>query len=264
MLGRYVDLGNPMAAHPHNAGRVCWLYGLPNPYTGGAYWRDLTPKRNHGTLTGAVTWCPVDQGTGIAITPTGAKRISTAATVAGAAGFTVSGTFKASTFGTGGFGYNVLFGFTTPSYHFLAVNSSRNFSIWGAGSNFGSFPNDGGWHRIVWTHLAGSDAVYVDGVLAGTTTSVHSDTAPLYVGNRSDADQAWDGRIADVSVWARRLSASDVAADYVESRHGYPRSLSRWDRGKQLLGGSYTSPPPPPPPGQPYYYTLLAGNGGRF
>ncbi|MFQ6030232.1 MAG: LamG-like jellyroll fold domain-containing protein, partial [Dehalococcoidia bacterium] len=104
-----------------------------------------------------------------------------------------------------------------------------SFSRWNGASGKWRFTSDdgesllGGWHHLVVTYDYSSTAndpmMYLDGVLvaevredqtpAGTPSS---DTSPLVLGNDTDQDRTFDGRLDDVQIYNRVLSESEVVS----------------------------------------------------
>jgi hypothetical protein len=82
------------------------------------------------------------------------------------------------------------------------------------------------WAHVVATYDANSDAnvpiIYVNGVSQTVTESGTTptgtwrgiDTEACYIGNRQAGTGAWEGNLADVAVWNKILSPSDVLALY--------------------------------------------------
>jgi hypothetical protein len=79
--------------------------------------------------------------------------------------------------------------------------------------------DDGSWHHVVGTSSTTSGTrLYVDGVLVGSDLAPNVYTGldgfgnPMAIGANPDASgRAWDGKIDDVGVWNRTLSASEVS-----------------------------------------------------
>jgi hypothetical protein len=83
------------------------------------------------------------------------------------------------------------------------------------------------WRRELITYDYGSDAndpaVYVDGVSIGAPTetsipsgTLNTDTTTLRIGNRTAVDRAWDGALAEVTIWNRILSSTEITQDYTD------------------------------------------------
>jgi len=78
-------------------------------------------------------------------------------------------------------------------------------------------PTAGVWHDLVARSSGTSFDLYVDGVLAASTTyslPLESSPMPLLIGRRNSDDGrdfSIDGRIDDVAIWNRALSATEIA-----------------------------------------------------
>jgi len=105
------------------------------------------------------------------------------------------------------------------------ANANNASYAGGAGDlNSGVNIRDAAWHHIVVTTTeGGATQIYVDGALEGTnngpasiglsdlenTNGVAND---LFIGNHSeDNARQWDGRIDDIGIWNRALTASEVS-----------------------------------------------------
>jgi hypothetical protein len=85
----------------------------------------------------------------------------------------------------------------------------------------GSVPSTGTWYHVAATWTSGDYIrLYVNGELSATSGSTYSGTLALgsgthYIGKYSgDALRAWDGRIAEVAIFSRALSATELAGRY--------------------------------------------------
>ena len=120
----------------------------------------------------------------------------------------------------------------------------------------------GGWHHVVATYngagVIGTTGIeiYVDGVNTNATTqgsdlgygSMQPTTASVIIGSHdhSSDSYAFEGYIAEVAVWNRRLHQDDVAALYGTSKAGAFRlvrdfSQKAIDNDTRLLGSSTRS-----------------------
>jgi hypothetical protein len=90
MLGRYIDLGNPVErGHPINRGIASWWLGMPGQQ--GAYLRDIAGG-SHGTLTNGPSWKAGQQAPFVSLSLDGSDdHVSLGAPTSGA-GLNVSGT----------------------------------------------------------------------------------------------------------------------------------------------------------------------------
>lgn len=231
---RQIDLGNPVAGHPLNYGRVLWLYGLSNN-SGGRTWFDLRGAYP-GTLTNGPTWEATGRGdAGLLCSAAAAAGAGSGAALPSAfalpatGDFTAAAWFRTSTAAeqvilSNNNGQSGRFDFKAASLSsgtyrlFVFLNSGASLTLFGATAT-----NDGLWHRGALTRAANTWTLYLDGRADGTTTnggSVNTTTA-FRVGLRPMTQQGLTGAVADVGVWTRALSADEVWSDYVWSRGGY-------------------------------------------
>jgi hypothetical protein len=70
------------------------------------------------------------------------------------------------------------------------------------------------WQHVALVHQDDSVKVYLNGNLEIETQSKgsRSNTVPLFIGGRSDNDSNWEGRMDEVAVFDRALSAKEVSA----------------------------------------------------
>ncbi|HVY41144.1 MAG TPA: LamG domain-containing protein [Polyangia bacterium] len=80
----------------------------------------------------------------------------------------------------------------------------------------GTTPTDGGWHHLAFTYDGTTNALYLDGALAGTSTTGHSGAAAT-VANLGSYDGAHElmaagGGVDDVRIYNRPLNATEISA----------------------------------------------------
>lgn len=230
MLKGAINLGQPInRSHPLNRGLNCWHMSLPGR-TGGNRILDLVNK-NHGTLTNGPTW--------------------------------QSGAGRPGSFGSIGFdGSNDYIGFSQLSFstdvtvscwvtwsslarHCLFQNGNAAFSLGGSGTSiFWGFnvlstllstsftPTLDQWYHFVATQSATSPypaVIYKDGLqlTSGNTSAFVADGSVHYWGNYSFTSGFHAGKMDDMRVWDRVLSADEVAALRFDSLTGYQQTLNR-------------------------------------
>lgn len=247
-MSRYVDIGDAVNwASPLNRGLVSWWMALPGQQRG-LYFRDLC-GRNHGTLTNGPTWQgAMGRPGGSGAIDFGGLATSQSVVVSSSASLpttlvTVSAWVSADVWETTAGQY--------PGIVFRRVAGSNNG--WWIGTNGdsdyveftthdGTFRSAnvgysaaglsaGNWNLLCGTCDATNVTLYINGVqkaqVAGGITAPSSQD--VYIGrNNADAD-TFDGRIDDVRLWNRALSASEVSALYHASRTGYQNELN-WRR----------------------------------
>ena len=94
---------------------------------------------------------------------------------------------------------------------------------------YGSYSEDTDWHHIVGTLRDGTNTLYYDGVAVASVGSVgaldDADNEEIVIGADSDTaspEHAWNGQIANVKIYNRGLSATEVLHNYnaLKSRFG--------------------------------------------
>ena len=74
----------------------------------------------------------------------------------------------------------------------------------------------GVWHHIAGTYDGNEVVLYVDGLevaSAPRSGQIATNNSALNLGNRANADRAFDGSIDEVRIWDRALTASEIAAN---------------------------------------------------
>ncbi len=192
---------------------------------GGSTALDSTANGNDGTLLNGPTW---DSGSAVgdfAIDFAGdAANSNRVVTVADDASLDFNGDFTVS------FWYNATASPVGSTRMIGSHDGSSGFSVFADGSNDvnfyieGSsnfaidtftlgFEADGQWHHIAATKDSSGIQLYVDGVaggvLAGTYGTINP-VAPLTIGGESATISDFEGKLDDVRVYTRALSATDV------------------------------------------------------
>lgn len=90
------------------------------------------------------------------------------------------------------------------------------------------------WTHVTWVHGQGVLALYINGVLVGSTASGNTTdlTGAVYLGRGYLFQVPWQGAFDDVRFYSRALSAPEIFALYHESLQGYP-GLLRWQEYPQ-------------------------------
>jgi len=111
----------------------------------------------------------------------------------------------------------------------------------------GSGYNDGAWHHIAWSIGPPNATLYVDGVPAGTSSSVGAAATfnwgafPARIGaNAVGTAVFFGGNLDDVSIYSRALSATEILALCRESSAGYPECLRWLGRRSYFVPGAAT------------------------
>ncbi len=226
---RLIDLGNPVADHPLNRGRVQWLLPVPQ-WAAGLTWQDLG-KRYPGTLAGGCGW----DAERVAISAN-AHRVESAPSSNGSASWSlqVDAVVLPATADSGavfGRAYNSAEGF---AYYRTATGRLDYYE--GGSLRFstatGSVPT-GTRLRLLLTRAGTAATVYADGVAVGSGSispggAVALTGNPMRVGQDTGGSNAARLQVYGVSVWDRALSAAEAAAESDQARRGYPDLLRRY------------------------------------
>lgn len=229
-------------ASPLNRGLVAWWLALPQGGKGNTFF-DICGK-NHGTLTNGPTWGgslgrPGGHG---ALDFDGSNDYVNLGT-----GLDQNGELTASAW------FNSRVAAGSDQRHIISNSASGGsdndyiieFSrtagklscVWGGNliltATTAVATNE--WHHAVLVRSGASSnwtvTIYLDGKSDGSTTSAvnpNGSSAQTAIGAIGAGNaRFWNGRLDDVRLWAKALSAADVAALYNDSRYGYPTTLNR-------------------------------------
>jgi hypothetical protein len=117
---------------------------------------------------------------------------------------------------------------TNRNYFFMCNSSNQfNFSCFGltdttvlSSTTFSA----GNWYHLIGTYDGARLKLYINGVLetneASTGTINNTDVSFTIGARESGMDRHWDGGIANVGVWSKALSSTEVSAIYTLGRHG--------------------------------------------
>ena len=119
----------------------------------------------------------------------------------------------------------IVFGTATAGNSFLlgADDDGAGTAVWrfsghGLGNLDGTSAIDlGEWHHVVATYDgAGIVSLYVNGVLEGTkdVTSIDTKMGVAFIGSTIAQTVFWDGRVDEVAIWNRSLSADEILQHY--------------------------------------------------
>jgi hypothetical protein len=224
--------------HPLNRGRVQWLSGLPG-FGVGPVAHDLTGNRNHGVLAAGATWGYGPPGVR-AVVMNGTDDHVSFTQVGVSNGVTIAAWVYATALsGRQGVCHN--------GKVFLGTNGTTiewwpntDTTVVSAGSIA-----TGRWYRLLATQAGTSYAVYLDGNVTGSGTTVGlngSAEATTCWGKFNGTTWPWVGSYTDMSIWRRGVSAAEAWAEYDQSRRGYPDLLRRvssrvWSFGYDTGGG---------------------------
>jgi len=242
MLGKYIDIGNPISDHDDNIGQIMWLPGF-SPYTRGPKWFDITKLTAGGTLNNSPPWRRVGKKSGI--TFNGTSHYVSTPDISYSGGLTVAATIRYDS--------------DTGAYRPLIVkwNEVANRS-WGLAQSSGTVrwldTSDGNYsagrditdttalsvgraYRIVVSYDNNAGAkIYKDGVQVAS----HSNTGTLFTTTATpriggiETGYQFGGvgniysacGISDIIIYGKPVSLSWIARDYQQSLN-YPEYDSR-------------------------------------
>ena len=110
-------------------------------------------------------------------------------------------------------------GGNTSGYQFYMNGTGNTISFHTSGSaiNGGTAMSASAWHHVVVTRTSGVLNLYVDGSFDATAVAnTHSISTSLSdaIGGKSDGTAGFNGKIDEVSIWLRGISASEVSKLY--------------------------------------------------
>lgn len=251
---KYSDLVNK--SHPLNRDLVSWWLTLPTRR--GNTWRDLMNK-NHGTLTNNPTWCGSSNRLGGwgSLTLNGTNNYVSV-------GDKASLEFSAGSSLFFSFWINISSSADISQHPMIIAKADSSPSTWyivrvwnngkivldikdGSanrvefGSAVGANPaiNDGKWHFVTTGINSNNDTAYIfiNGVQKATTSAASIvgtlgvNDNPLFIGADSTGGAAarfLPGRLDDIRIYNRALSATEIKQLYNESRKGYFNLLNRF------------------------------------
>ena len=198
----------------------------------GTIWTDLSGNGNNGTLTNGPTFDSDNKGS---ISFDGADdyvNIPSNSTIALTGDMTVCAWVYLNNLS----GYNAIVGKTNGGYpnpYDMYTNpSSGTVSFFrGDGSSFGySISNTGvspnAWQHVSVTMTSTTATHYLNGQADGSNTlsaTITDGGGALYVGSRADFVTKMNGRISNLLMYNRGLTASEIAQNYnaLKGRFGY-------------------------------------------
>lgn len=234
------DVSNPVNYGSQlNQGLVAWYLAAPN-MPRGLTWRDMCGV-NDGTLTNGPIWV----GGGVRPGGWGALSLDGSNDGVNCGGLTISTGFltlslwmNPSSTSRGdlvtkwnngvatGDQYNLLYGNTGVKPQ-LYVSSGASTGTSGVGS---AVLSQGTWYFITAVYDGTVAYVYLNGLLQASSTiglTMNSVTGQtLWVGRNAVSDGYYSGKLDDVRIYNRALSAAEVFALYDASQTGYQNELN--------------------------------------
>ena len=194
--------------------------GNTSSYPGsGTTWTDLSGSGNNGTLTNGPTYSSDNGGTIVFDGSDDLVSISDSSSIDVTPTVTISAWINPSGFGENNYGRIID---SNDSYRFFLNNSTVTSGIryWPNVGNVITVANCvtlDEWANFVVVHSGSNLTIYKNGVSIETFTGM--DTLPstssgLTIGNSSVGDRAFEGKISQVLVYNKALTAAEVAQNY--------------------------------------------------
>ena len=251
MLGRYIDLGNPVADHPLNRGLVGWWLCLPGSAAGSRYF-DLCGN-HHGTLVNGPVWKTGRHAVLAIETSAAASSHVNCGTIRGLDGSSAATlsawVYHPSSSVTVGLGGAA--GGTGGGWRFSCYWHTDNYIYVSAESTAAAYGyvqrTETGWHHLIVAYdgaglsNGGKLQLYFDGVAQSMSfysaipNSLGNPVCPFKIGQ--DSNNRYSGGLySDVRIYPNRwLSASDAWLLYDQSLRGHPGTLRRYARTAYLF-----------------------------
>lgn len=258
-----IDLGSPVErGHPLNRGKLAWWLALPGQ-TGGPVLSDLFGRRP-GTLSAAPNR-PVWGGTG---RPGGLGQLTLAGNASSYVdcapmGASLAGLQHVSaacwTDRVPGTNFGLGQGLDGQRFSLLWSTDDRIYVEVESGGAF-SYPSAGvaasGWHRLLLSYDGTASglarlSLYLDGEPLALTAGGDGPAASVAdpgpytwavgVSHSGSGYAGGTGAVDDAPVWTRSLSADEAAAEFDQSRRGYPDMIRRLSNRLTMAMGSGTA-----------------------
>ena len=184
----------------------------------GTTWRDLSGRGNSGTLTNGPTYSSANGGSiGLSSASSQYVGVGTISLPYGSSPGTISGWAKANS-ATAGNGNWII------SYGNPATSQSRFIGYYNQTYYFGGYGNDitaSGIQTNTWLNMVGvydgaNASMYINGVLVSGPTAKTWNTVAnnAQLGRQTWGGEYWDGNIAQVSIYNRALTASEIQQNF--------------------------------------------------
>jgi len=191
--------------------------GVSRSYPGsGTSWTDLSGNGNTGTLTNGPTYNSSNGGSIVFDGVDDYSPIGTSGFPFGSSAGTLSGWARTNTI-SGSYSWIVSYGKGSP-------RQSRFIGINGAIYLFGGYGNDinasgvplNTWFNMVGVYDGTNASMYINGTLVSGPTARSWDTVAnnAQIGRQTNGGEYWNGNIAQVSIYNRALTASEIQQNY--------------------------------------------------
>jgi hypothetical protein len=225
-----------------STGTPCASTGLPSSLTNGliGYWpfcgnaNDISGNGNNGTPMNGVSL--TTDRFGNANSAYSFDGINDNITVQNSTSFQTNSWSVSSWFKTSFLGYNRITSKDSPSnpYNdmslivqngFLYISSSVNGQLNSPQPICNTFVADNNWHHVIATRSSGTFYIYIDGVLCISVNDNFtqlSNSNTFYIGSPSPyPSQYFNGKLDDIGIWNRALTASEIQQLYTQGQATY-------------------------------------------
>ncbi len=180
--------------------------------------KDTSGKGNNGTIAGGTSWVAGTKGGALQLSGSGYVVIDgVAKSMPADNNFTVGAWIKTTTTSQG----YVIASNDNASGHDFTLGTATNGNLFVQANTAHNYPpkiNDNQWHLITYVRDGTTAYLYTDGVLVGTetpsgnpATQVRWSIGQEWDGATGPASDFYTGAVDDVRIYARPLSASEVA-----------------------------------------------------
>ena len=187
----------------------------------GTTWTDISGQSNNGTLTNGPTFNSSNggsilfDGSNDSISISNSSSLNTTPTV------TISSWINPSGFGGGNFGRIID---SQDSYKFFLDNTVtygtlgvRYWPSTGAALSVSNVVTLNEWANFTVVHSGSNVVIYKNGISIGTSGSfstLPSTSSTILIGNRDDNARGFEGKMSQVFIYNRALTATEVQQNY--------------------------------------------------
>jgi hypothetical protein len=209
---------------------LCLDAGNRRSYSGsGTVWTDISANSRNGSLVNGVSYSSANSGALVFDGVDDRVTISTVNLGNGNLPWTCTAWIKTTTTATAlGHGSILSNSASGPVYSVMGVNSGKIVywtyysAAWQQKLGVGKTVNDNNWHFLCWVNYSNSTMdMYVDGLLdSNVANSTSGNNNPIDIIGASWTAR-YNGTIANVQIYNRALSASEIAQNFAATRGRY-------------------------------------------
>ena len=183
--------------------------------SGSTTWNDVSGQGNNGTLTNGPTFNSANGGSIVFDYSNDYVKINSFADILSKTTYT-----KTAWFYMNSYKYNIVSGGDTALHAFWMAGTNKlsagHNSSWQTVTSITSLALNTWYFGAVTFNTSTGWCLYVNGNLESTSsiTTTFTGTGGILVGAFNDAQNLWDGRIANVAVYNRVLSPQEIKQNY--------------------------------------------------